>query len=254
MRDTAPLRERTLRVFAVGAAATALAGLVTGLRDGDTRARPHTTARASTQPVGLAPTYADERRRFHPNRLRHPANFDALRAQRPALTAAREPADEIARAAAITQRMERRAYDGAPPTVPHPVAQRDAPSCLVCHRDGLDVAGRVAPAIPHAELGNCLQCHVVSSAPMPGDALPGDLSRNNSFAGLAPPGRGERAWPVAPPTIPHATLMRARCESCHGVYAAGLRSTHPWRQSCTQCHAPSAQLDQRPLFAAENPR
>jgi nitrate reductase (cytochrome), electron transfer subunit len=57
---------------------------------------------------------------------------------------------------------------------------------------------------------------------------------------------GERAGPGAPPTVPHATTMRERCSSCHGVAGAlGMRSTHPWRESCTQCHAPSAVLDQR---------
>ncbi|MBK6532709.1 MAG: hypothetical protein IPF99_24875 [Deltaproteobacteria bacterium] len=43
--------------------------------------------------------------------------------------------------------------------------------------------------------------------------------------------------------------MRGRCESCHGVLSQGIRSTHPWRESCTQCHAPSAALDQRPMAA-----
>ena len=57
---------------------------------------------------------------------------------------------------------------------------------------------------------------------------------------------GNRAWSIAPPEIPHRTFMQERCESCHGVNGRdAIRSTHPWRQSCEQCHAPSAEFDQR---------
>ncbi|HRC56557.1 MAG TPA: hypothetical protein PKU97_11575, partial [Kofleriaceae bacterium] len=81
-------------------------------------------------------------------------------------------------------------------------------------------------------------------------SLPLQEVADSAFVGLPAPGRGERAWPGAPPTIPHTTWMRERCDSCHGVWgASGLRSTHPWRQSCTQCHAPAAALDQRPVWS-----
>jgi hypothetical protein len=41
--------------------------------------------------------------------------------------------------------------------------------------------------------------------------------------------------------------MREACASCHGPSGKrGLRSTHPVRASCQQCHARSAALDQRP--------
>lgn len=69
---------------------------------------------------------------------------------------------------------------------------------------------------------------------------------SNSFVGEQPVFPGARAWPGAPPTIPHTTFMRINCASCHGVAGAlGMRSTHPFRDSCTQCHAPSATRDQR---------
>jgi hypothetical protein len=54
-----------------------------------------------------------------------------------------------------------------------------------------------------------------------------------------------RDYDGAPPTIPHPTLMRGECASCHGVFGAdGIKTTHPWRQSCTQCHAMNAVNDQ----------
>jgi cytochrome c-type protein NapB len=39
--------------------------------------------------------------------------------------------------------------------------------------------------------------------------------------------------------------------SCHGYTGLqGIRTTHPWRQNCQQCHAPSATMNQT-LLAAE---
>ena len=238
-------RERALQVVAACAAAMALSGVVSGFREhrATTRARAVATARVA---VGTAPTYAEERERTSANRLRHPENLLAMVAQRPSRLDPVPPTDETGRATALAARMQRRAYDGAPPTVPHPVTQLGATPCLTCHRDGMDVAGRVAPAMPHGELGSCLQCHVVSEQPMPGLAIEGGPPTQNSFVGMQPPNGGERWSAIAPPTIPHSTLMRARCDSCHGVLSSGIRSTHPWRESCTQCHAPSSQLDQRP--------
>ncbi|MFN7141654.1 MAG: hypothetical protein ACK4UN_20210, partial [Limisphaerales bacterium] len=68
----------------------------------------------------------------------------------------------------------------------------------------------------------------------------------NEFIGFMSPGKGKRAYPGAPPTIPHPTAMRSDCMRCHGPNGvAGLKTSHPYRQSCTQCHAPSAELDQR---------
>jgi cytochrome c-type protein NapB len=59
---------------------------------------------------------------------------------------------------------------------------------------------------------------------------------------------GVRAYTGAPPEIPHSTWMRETCLACHGgTGAEGLRTRHPQRQSCTQCHAPSAGLNQGPV-------
>jgi len=122
--------------------------------------------------------------------------------------------------------------------VPHPIDEPGAAACQTCHEHGATIAGLVAPAMSHPPRGSCVQCHVAAAAP-------GAASPATSFAGRRP-ARGERAWIGAPPTIPHATWMRERCESCHGPLGAlGMRSTHPWRTSCEQCHAPSAVLDQR---------
>lgn len=155
---------------------------------------------------------------------------------------------------AVGARGQLRAFDGAPPTIPHPVRQRSAAECLACHARGLAIGDAVARPAPHPAYASCTQCHVVSASPAP-PSPPGRAARAaNGFRGLASPDRGDRAWAGAPPIIPHTTWMRQECGSCHGVSArAGLRATHPERRSCTQCHASSAALDQRIAAAGAAP-
>lgn len=151
---------------------------------------------------------------------------------------------------ALADRARLRAYDGAPPRIPHPIRQDSAAECLACHDEGLRFRGRLAPPMSHREMTSCTQCHVVDEAPMPGGAdLPPDpRAVPSTFAGLASPTAGPRAWSIAPPQIPHRTWMRERCTSCHGPYGrAPIRSSHTHRQSCEQCHTTSPEADPRPV-------
>jgi nitrate reductase (cytochrome), electron transfer subunit len=163
------------------------------------------------------------------------------------------PVDAGERDAANAQRAQRRAYSGAPPVVPHAIDQMNAASCLVCHGEGIKVGQVVAPKMSHESYANCTQCHVEST----NRALPpttGPRSAATLFEGLEAPGPGERAWPGAPPIIPHTTWMRENCNSCHGELAdKGLRTSHPWRINCVQCHAPSAAMDQWRVLSADRP-
>ena len=244
---------RSLQVVAAGAVAVALMGLLTSWRVAPALRRP-ARPEATASRLPLAPTYAAERERHHDNRLRHPGNLRAMGADRPAITDPSPVVSDERWSAALAARSQRRAYDGAPPTIPHPIRQQDFPNCMTCHGEGLRVGAQVAPAICHETHVSCVQCHVVSVDPIPGATPDGVIPfEDNSFAGLTPPLRGERAWVGAPPTIPHATNMRSNCGSCHGPLALGLRTSHPWRQSCTQCHAPSAELNQRPTYAGTPP-
>jgi cytochrome c-type protein NapB len=238
------------KLFAIGGAvaiAAAGVGFFTGTRQpsaeraGTVTLAPHASERA--------PSYAEMRTgRRGANANMYEGAFDELAQGGPGLYDPIQPTDED-RAQALAARAQRRAYDGAPPTIPHAVLQMGPPACLACHEHGARLGGKVAPRPSHQRHEGCTQCHVVSVDPRPGQ--PARPPPANDFVGLSSPARGERAWPGAPPTIPHSTWMRSVCTSCHGVGGAlGLRSTHPWRQSCTQCHAPSAILDQRPMAAA----
>jgi cytochrome c-type protein NapB len=48
--------------------------------------------------------------------------------------------------------------------------------------------------------------------------------------------------------------MRENCMSCHGEGGtSAIRTSHPDRQSCTQCHAPDAGYDQREFLKTTFP-
>lgn len=148
---------------------------------------------------------------------------------------------------ALAQRAERRAFDGAPPVVPHPITQLGNESCLRCHGEGTVIGDRPAPKISHEHLGNCTQCHVEGAGGPPTLATPleslaGALAANlaeNTFCGLEAVLHGERAHPRAPPAMPHTTWMRTDCLSCHGPSGhPPLQTRHPYRKDCTKCHTP----------------
>jgi cytochrome c-type protein NapB len=133
-------------------------------------------------------------------------------------------------------RAERRAYDGAPPVIPH---NDFGMTCTQCHNlGGIEVPDvGFAPPYPHdgtlglSGLARCRQCHVFA-------ATDGTFVAN-SFVGLPQDlRRGRRLNPIAPPTIPHRIFMRENCLACHGGAAAReeIRTSHPERVRCRQCH------------------
>ena len=145
----------------------------------------------------------------------------------------------------LRRRAEARAYRGAPPQIPHAISQRAAQSCMICHGAGLQIGDTRAPKPSHGELSNCTQCHVTVDRPTELSALrDGGEPVFNAFEGLPEAPAGARAWVGAPPTIPHATTMRTDCAACHGdAGIEGLRTSHPERGNCRQCHASTASED-----------
>lgn len=152
-------------------------------------------------------------------------------------------------------RAARRAYDGAPPRIPHAIDQRTSASCLACHEDGLVIADHVAPKMSHPVYNNCTQCHVrdgetgVEAANFPAEYPTGRVHPpENTFVGLAPHS-GQRFLPDSPPVMPHSLTNRQECTSCHGPLGTpGLRTTHPERRNCEQCHAPGPSVIQEIFF------
>lgn len=137
-------------------------------------------------------------------------------------------------------RAERRAYDGAPPVIPHIDLGTD---CGGCHRDpGVAMRGvGFAPPSPHEGTAaegytiRCRQCHV--------RGISDDVFVRSDFVGLPQNVRvGGRLNPISPPTIPHRLLMRENCIACHAGPSARpeIATTHPERTRCRQCHLEEA--------------
>lgn len=127
-----------------------------------------------------------------------------------------------------------RAYSGAPPIIPHPVTESKSligDSCLACHKNGgfTPKFNAYAPVVPHPEKVSCRQCH--------NPAANKSLFKKTLWQ-KAPSKRGFAHLPGSPLIIPHSLQMRENCLSCHSGPAAvaEIRTTHPERVSCMQCH------------------
>lgn len=128
-------------------------------------------------------------------------------------------------------RRTHREFDGAPPVIPHAVASLSRQECLVCHEMGMDLGeDGLAAQTPHPERVSCQQCHVEQLEPQA-------MFVSNSFQGWRHPPKGTRAYPGAPPTIPHPLNGRETCLGCHGdMGGSPIRTPHADRVSCRQCH------------------
>jgi cytochrome c-type protein NapB len=220
----------------------ATAGFFRGLAEESNDRRVRTPD--ENTPAPPAPGYPDLRSmRRGPNASLYEGAIERLGERLPGVLDNVPPQTDEQRTEVLAARSRLRAFDGAPPTVPHAMRGQSTFECLACHEKGAVIAGKRAPAMSHERHDSCTQCHVSAGGP-PAPA-PSPLA-SSSFVGRASVHEGARAWAGAPPMIPHSTAMRESCGSCHGVSGAlGMRTTHPWRASCTQCHAPSAALDQR---------
>lgn len=138
------------------------------------------------------------------------------------------------REASLAARAVLRAFEGAPPAMPHSASYSSrSKTCLDCHENGMKIGKRIARAIPHPVMANCQQCHVEEENKLYDELL----TPNNSFEGQFFDREGEVSIGGAPPMMPHGTFMRTKCLSCHGEFGyAGLRTPHPDRQNCLQCH------------------
>ncbi len=192
----------------------------------------------------LAPVYAALRSREHQPNHGWRSSLATL-PPAPAFTPDTPPLSPAELAQLLGTREARRAYAGAPPTVPHPIDQVHSASCLACHGQPTRIGTRDVPQMSHAPYSQCIQCHAPSVGPGGGAFAP--VSVTNSFAGLPPAARGTRAHPDAPPTIPHGTHLRQNCLSCHGPGgSSAIKTTHPHQTSCLQCHATDAARETHP--------
>jgi cytochrome c-type protein NapB len=255
---------KTLAVVFLVTGMLAVSGFFMGMRQTEKHATSYrvpqgaelgATLASSTADIPTAPTYKDIRStawlanrdwQFTLADLPHAAPEWDLVKQDPA---------ELA--LAVADRKALRAYDGAPPVVPHTIDTISSASCLSCHGEGGTVIiGGTRPAeISHPWITNCTSCHV------PADGLrslksPANqrLVVENTFLGRNSAGHGSRAYEGAPPTTPHPVWMRQNCMACHGPgREQAIRTSHPERLNCLQCHAPDADFDNRESYLGSPP-
>jgi cytochrome c-type protein NapB len=158
-----------------------------------------------------------------------------------------------------------RAYPGAPPRIPHGLTPNEfrTGGCKTCHeRGGYSLRFEAyVPVTPHPEMGACLQCHVgdatVMAIPLPNLEPSARCHQCHAAGGKPKPDTtlnwAPAAWPVlpriergqTPPPIPHDLRRRGNCLTCHagpsGV--AELRTRHPERVNCRQCHVAAGAAD-----------
>lgn len=237
-------RVRRMQIFAGAAVGVAVVGLFLGAQEPP---RPPIQESLDGAVGQRAVNYKQLREgRRGSNSSMYEGAFARLRNQGPGLEDEVVQTDEE-REAVLEARSKRRAYAGAPPTIPHSVQQKDPAACLACHSTGAEIAGKRAPAMSHREYSMCTQCHAMERTESEYVAKMNEYPdpAEHGFEGLAERGQGSRAYEGAPPVMPHPLFMRENCSSCHGVHGAlGMRSTHPERQNCQQCHAESASFDQ----------
>jgi cytochrome c-type protein NapB len=250
---------RLSMVLLIGVIGVAIVGFFVGINDGvpkavsgawaDAGLATGTTLAGSEDAVhdaanGTVPavSYSKMRRRQSGPTSQWKQSLDQIPQPKHDLFAEIKPS-EADKLASTKTRASRRAFNGAPPVIPHLVENTTDAACYACHGKGMRIADRVANQMSHEFLANCTQCHATPSPSVFGNV---DTAVASTFVGLPAPTKGERAYPGAPPTIPHSTWMRQTCLACHGNETgwAGLQSTHPWRINCTQCHGPSATLEQ----------
>lgn len=159
------------------------------------------------------------------------------------------------RSAAVQSRAALRAYDGAPPVIPHAIDSINAAACMSCHGPGENLlVGDKRPAeMSHPWITNCTSCHVPADGLRQITALPESrLVVENHFVGKTSAGKGSRAYATAPPTTPHPVWMRQNCMACHGPgREQAIRTSHPERRNCLQCHAPNAAFDNRETYLTD---
>jgi nitrate reductase (cytochrome), electron transfer subunit len=243
-----------LPILVIGSALTAIAAVIVAFERAPERRPPEPEPTAVAMPAAPAESIAAEAQVF-----RTRAGMMAI-----AFAARRE---RQAHPRTLKTMRYLRAYPGAPPRIPHELTPDEfrTGACQTCHERG-GYSRRFAayvPVTPHAGNGACLQCHVGADQLMAVSLVSQDPNRRCHQCH----GAGGRArahtynsvhwrttpWPQlspttpdrTPPPIPHDLQSRGNCLACHAGPAAvaEIRTTHPERADCRQCHvAPDSEM------------
>ncbi len=236
------------RLFLIASAVVAIAAIVVAFGD--------VAVKRTAEPAEIRPTL------FAPGDPPIAGEADVFRTHAGVL--AIDPGSEPRRSAhprTLATYRNLREYPGAPPRIPHGLTPDEFQkgACNTCHERGgfSQRFGAYVPITPHPEMGACLQCHVGNGQLM-AIALPSTdpsarcrqchtpeggawKETTVNWTPLAWPRVTRRAAGSGPPPVPHTLEFRGNCLSCHAAPAAvaEIRTTHPERADCKQCHLPS---------------
>lgn len=259
--------KRTMLILFVVVAMVAASGFFMGMRqtkdvtgrNSDTPWLDNVEYDAESIDAPQAPKYTEEssaRWRVNDDWQSH---FASLRAE----PTPREPTGKLQDeqlAAALKSREARRAFDTAPPVVPHAIDEHDPMACVACHSPGNSrmIGSRLTPEMSHPYLTSCTQCHVPAHGQHELVTAPNEsgtaLAAGNSFIGQQTIPHGTIAYQGAPPVLPHPVWMRQNCLACHGEgRPSAIQTSHPQRQNCLQCHAENHIFDNREQLGNEMP-
>lgn len=164
-KHPAPSHQKATAVVLAGVLILAVTGYFIGLRNISSLAASRDLASITDLPArstqaGTVPDARDYENMRHVPKANH-AWTNTLKNLRPLNESALqlEPSFTLA-AGADGSAQERRAYQGAPPLIPHSIDQTLVTSCLACHADGKIIKDRIAPKVSHPHFNNCTQCHV----------------------------------------------------------------------------------------------
>ncbi len=253
---------KTLAVICMAVGMLAVSGFFMGMRQTENegvRSRFQQTGNTNSGPIPAdlpnAPKYKEiAKTAWKANRDWHFTLADLPHATEPPKLGAADPAES---AAAVERRKNLRAYDGAPPVIPHAIDTISTAACASCHGAGENkvIGGKRPAEMSHPWITNGTSCHVPSNGLRQVTEAPeARLLADNSFSGKPSPGKGTRAYAGAPPTMPHQVWMRQNCMACHGPgREQAIRTSHPERRNCLQCHAPNSAFDNRESYLGDPP-
>ncbi|MDH4200056.1 MAG: nitrate reductase cytochrome c-type subunit [Spirochaetia bacterium] len=153
------------------------------------------------------------------------------------------------RAAYVNQRAKSRAYEGAPPVIPHFITKSGTRYCLSCHGKGIvferearvmNQKNALSKITPHPTWVNCLQCHVIQN-----DVRLFHKNKFKTFRLAHPEKIAKTGEEVAPPLRPHQEENRENCVVCHLSKTAdsSIIPKHGMMEGCEACHMVPESLD-----------
>ena len=143
---SSPLQGRGITIIGAVAAGLGLVGFLVGIGERVEATRASLPVAREAVSAQSVPSYREINSTSVGPNADWSSQLKNLKQDRPSLFAKVVRTPEM-KDAALRDRLRTRAFDGAPPVVPHRVEQQSAENCLVCHGEGLKLGDKIATKI-----------------------------------------------------------------------------------------------------------